>query len=67
LQADIVWFVANAPDGRIFVCGSTKGMGEGVERALVDVAMEKGGLDESTAKEFWEGKKGVGQYIAETW
>ncbi|GAB7362843.1 hypothetical protein MBLNU230_g3146t1 [Neophaeotheca triangularis] len=67
LQADIVWFVINALDGRIFVCGSTKGMGEGVERALVDVAMDKGGLDFETAKEFWEGKKGAGQYIAETW
>ena len=31
----------------------------GVERALGDVGMEKGGLDESTEKEFWEGKKGV--------
>ncbi|KAK5685442.1 hypothetical protein LTS10_003520 [Elasticomyces elasticus] len=66
-QADIVWFVANAVDGRVFVCGSTKGMGEGVEGALIDVAMDKGGLDEETARQFWEGKKGGGQYIAETW
>ncbi|KAK5112756.1 hypothetical protein LTR62_003854 [Meristemomyces frigidus] len=66
-QADIVWFVANAVDGRIFVCGSTQGMGEGVEAALLDVAMDKGGLSAETAKEFWEGKKTGGQYIAETW
>jgi sulfite reductase alpha subunit-like flavoprotein len=67
MQADIVWFVINALDGRIFVCGSTKGMGEGVETALMDVAMDKGNLDEQTAKEFWEQKKKDGQYIAETW
>ncbi|KAI7581191.1 FAD binding protein, partial [Hortaea werneckii] len=67
LQADIVWFVANAVDGRIFVCGSTKGMGEGVESALLDVAMDKGGLDLETAKAFWEGKRKGGQFIAETW
>ncbi|KAH9809825.1 FAD binding domain [Teratosphaeria destructans] len=67
LQADIVWFVINAVDGRIFVCGSTKGMGEGVESALIDVAMDKGNLDYDTAKQFWEGKKEAGQYIAETW
>ncbi|KAI7246637.1 FAD binding protein, partial [Hortaea werneckii] len=67
LQADIVWFVANAVDGRIFVCGSTKGMGEGVESALLDVAMDKGGLDLETAKVFWEGKRAAGQFIAETW
>jgi sulfite reductase alpha subunit-like flavoprotein len=42
-------------------------MGEGVEQALVDVAMDKGGLDAATAKDFWQGKKKAGQYIAETW
>jgi len=67
MQADIVWFAINAVDGRLFVCGSTKGMGEGVEGALIDVAMDKGGLDYETAKAFWEGKRGNGQYIAETW
>lgn len=67
LQADIVWYVINHPEGRIFVCGSTKGMGEGVERALLDVAMDKGGLGEETAREFWEGKKGAGSYVTETW
>ena len=54
---DVVWFVANAHDGRIFVCGSSKGMGEGVETALIDVAMDKGNLDYETAVQFWEGKK----------
>ncbi|ORX95047.1 hypothetical protein BCR34DRAFT_629103 [Clohesyomyces aquaticus] len=67
LQADIVWFVINALDGRIFVCGSSKGMGEGVESALVDVVMQKGGMCEAEAKEFWNKKKDDGQYIAETW
>ena len=67
LQADIVWFVINAIDGRIFVCGSTKGMGEGVERALIDVAMDKGNLDYETARQFWNDKQDSGQYIAETW
>ena len=41
--------------------------GEGVEQALVEVAMAKGGLNEEEAKGFWEGKKEGGQYIAETW
>jgi sulfite reductase alpha subunit-like flavoprotein len=41
-QADLVWFIINALDGRVFVCGSSKGMGEGVEAALVDAAMDKG-------------------------
>ena len=67
LQADIVWFVINAIDGRIFVCGSTGGMGEGVEKALVDVAMDKGNLDCETARQFWKDKQDAGQYIAETW
>ncbi|KAK7515452.1 hypothetical protein IWZ03DRAFT_203087 [Phyllosticta citriasiana] len=67
MQADVVWFVINALDGRIFVCGSSKGMGEGVHRALVDVAMEKGNLNQAEAEDFWERKKEDGQYIAETW
>ncbi|RMZ83041.1 hypothetical protein DV738_g1315, partial [Chaetothyriales sp. CBS 135597] len=66
-QADLVWFVINAIDGRVFVCGSSKGMGEGVERALVDVIREKAGLNESEAREFWREKKEAGQYITETW
>jgi len=66
-QADLVWFIINALDGRVFVCGSSKGMGEGVERALVDVAMDKGNLRREEAEEFWAKKKEAGQYIAETW
>ncbi|KAF2139165.1 uncharacterized protein K452DRAFT_311093 [Aplosporella prunicola CBS 121167] len=67
VQADVVWFVINALDGRIFVCGSSKGMGEGVENALIDVAMDKGNLNADEAREFWDRKKEGGQYIAETW
>ena len=63
-QADLVWFIINALDGRVFVCGSSKGMGEGVERALVDVAMDKGNLRREEAEEFWAKKKEAGQYIA---
>ncbi|KAF1931890.1 uncharacterized protein M421DRAFT_2510 [Didymella exigua CBS 183.55] len=67
MQADIVWFVINALDGRIFVCGSSKGMGEGVEEALIDITMQKGNLSREQAHEFWANKKNDGQYIAETW
>ena len=63
-QADLVWFVINALDGRVFVCGSSKGMGEGVEKALVDVAIDKGTLRREEAEEFWAKKKEGGQYIA---
>ena len=63
-QADLVWFIINALDGRVFVCGSSKGMGEGVERALADVAMDKGNLRREEAEEFWAKKKEAGQYIA---
>ncbi|KAI9669578.1 MAG: hypothetical protein M1817_004621 [Caeruleum heppii] len=63
-QADLVWFIINALDGRVFVCGSSKGMGEGVESALVDVAMDKGRLNQQEAEAFWAQKKEGGQYIA---
>ena len=63
-QADLVWYIINALDGRVFVCGSSKGMGEGVERALIDVAMDKGNLRKEEAEEFWKKKKDGGQYIA---
>ena len=63
-QADLVWFIINALDGRVFVCGSSRGMGEGVEKALVDVAMDKGNLRQEEAEEFWAKKKDGGQYIA---
>lgn len=66
-QADLVWYVINSVDGRVFVCGSSKGMGEGVEDALVKVAMAKGNLEQDEARRFWDLKKEVGQYIAETW
>jgi len=66
-QADLVWYIINTVDGRIFVCGSTKGMGEGVEEALVEVAMQKGNLEREEARNFWQLKKEAGQYIAETW
>lgn len=66
-QADLVWYIINSVDGRVFVCGSTRGMGEGVEKALIEVAMEKGNLQSVEAKKFWDLKKEVGQYIAETW
>lgn len=66
-QADLVWYIANTVDGRIFVCGSSKGMGEGVEDSLIDVAMSKGNLERDEAKNFWKLKKEAGQYIAETW
>ena len=66
-QADLVWWIVNSLDGRVFVCGSSKGMGEGVESALVEVAMKKGNLSKDEAKEFWQLKKEAGQYIAETW
>lgn len=63
-QADLVWYVINALDGRLFVCGSGKGMGEGVEAALLDVAMAKGNLNSEEAKLFWKSKMEAGQYIA---
>ena len=63
-QADLVWYVINSLDGRVFVCGSSKGMGESVERALVDVAVDKGGLNLEEAEGFWNRKKEGGQYIA---
>ena len=63
-QADLVWYIINSLDGRVFVCGSGKGMGEGVESALIDVVMDKGGVRREEAEAFWEGKKAAGQYIA---
>lgn len=63
-QADLVWYIINALDGRIFVCGSSAGMGEGVGRALVDVAIDKGNLNMEEAEQFWAQKMESGQYIA---
>lgn len=66
-QSDLVWHIVNSIDGRVFVCGSSKGMGEGVEESLVEVAMAKGNLEREEARKFWNLKKEAGQYIAETW
>lgn len=66
-QAELVWYIINSVDGRVFVCGSSRGMGEGVEKALVEVAMERGNLEREEAQTFWDLKKEAGQYIAETW
>ena len=66
-QSDLVWYIINSVDGRVFVCGSSRGMGEGVENALIEVAMEKGNLEREEAKQFWDLKREAGQYIAETW
>jgi len=66
-QGDIVWSVIKSVDGRVFVCGSTKGMGEGVEEALREVAVRKTGMSEEGAKRFWDEMKEAGKYIAETW
>jgi len=63
-QEDLVWFVVKALDGRVFVCGRSKGMGEGVEATLVDVVMDKGTLNREDARTFWDGKKQAGQYVA---
>jgi len=62
-QADLVWFIINSLDGRVFVCGSSKGMGEGVQESLVKVAMDKGNLREEDAKEFWDKKKASYHYV----
>lgn len=66
-QADVVWDVIHAVDGRIFVCGSSKGMGEGVEKALRDVAKEKGGWDDKGASRFWEEQREQGRFVMEVW
>ena len=39
-------------------------MGEGVEEALIDVAMDKGNLNFEEAKDFWAQKRDDGQYVA---
>jgi sulfite reductase alpha subunit-like flavoprotein len=63
-QADLVCSIINSIDGRVFVCGSSKGMGEGVHAALVKVVTRKGNLAQDEAEAFWQQKKDDGQYIA---
>ncbi len=63
-QADLVWYIINSLDGRVFVCGSSQGMGEGVEQALVEVAVEKGRMNQHEAEDFWKQKKESGQYVS---
>lgn len=62
-QADVVWNVANTSDGRIFVCGSSAGMGEGVREALVEVVMNKSTMNREQAEQFWDRKREDGQFI----
>jgi sulfite reductase alpha subunit-like flavoprotein len=72
-QGDIVWDVINAVNGRIFVCGSSKGMGEGVELALKEVVIKKKlevhgeTWDMEAAGRYWEDMKSGGKLVAETW
>ncbi|KAK9448772.1 uncharacterized protein V1518DRAFT_418186 [Limtongia smithiae] len=67
VQGSLVWDVISHPEGCIFVCGSSKGMGEGVEASLIAVAMEKGAMSDDQAKEFWKEKARTWQYVTETW
>lgn len=66
-QADVVWDIMNAVDGRIFVCGSSKGMGEGVEDALRDVVKRKACLSDDGAREYWDAHKASGKFVMEVW
>lgn len=66
-QAKLVWHIINSLDGKIYMCGSSKGMGEGVHDALIDVAIKMGNLRRDEAEEFWRIKAEAGQYVAETW
>ncbi|POS82984.1 hypothetical protein EPUL_006613 [Erysiphe pulchra] len=66
-QADLVWFIINSIDGRIFICGSSRGMSEGVTKALIDVAKLKGNMDQEDAEKFWATKKEDGKLVIEAW
>ena len=66
-QSSVVWDIIKSVDGRVFVCGSSKGMGEGVEEALREIAVREGGMSEEGATRFWGEMKEAGKYIAETW
>ena len=66
-QGDIVWDIIHSVDGRIFVCGSSKGMSEGVEQALRHIAKEKGGWNDEGAARFWQEQKEKGRFVVEAW
>ncbi|KAK9486562.1 hypothetical protein V1527DRAFT_438750 [Lipomyces starkeyi] len=66
-QSVLVWSVISHPEGRVFVCGSSKGMGQGVDAALQMVAMKEGNMTAEEADEFWKEKQQAWQYITETW
>ncbi|KAK9432267.1 hypothetical protein V1505DRAFT_365969 [Lipomyces doorenjongii] len=66
-QSVLVWSVISHPEGRVFVCGSSRGMGQGVEAALKIVAMKEGNMTAEEASEFWKEKDRAWQYITETW
>ncbi|KAK9363815.1 hypothetical protein V1504DRAFT_400404 [Lipomyces starkeyi] len=66
-QSVLVWSVISHPEGRVFVCGSSKGMGQGVDAALKMVAMKEGNMTAEEADEFWKEKEQAWQYITETW
>ncbi|KAK9240472.1 hypothetical protein V1525DRAFT_395069 [Lipomyces kononenkoae] len=66
-QSALVWSVISHPEGRVFVCGSSKRMGRGVEEALKAVAKKEGNMTTEDADEFWKEKERAWQYIIETW
>ncbi|ODV92460.1 hypothetical protein CANCADRAFT_87069 [Tortispora caseinolytica NRRL Y-17796] len=66
-QADLIWDVMSHPDGKVFVCGSSAGMSKGVEKALQEVAMQKGNMSREEACKFWEAKAKDMLYVQETW
>ncbi|KAK9323245.1 hypothetical protein V1517DRAFT_321097 [Lipomyces orientalis] len=66
-QSVLVWSVISHPEGRVFVCGSSKGMAEGVDAALKRVAMKEGNMTADEADGFWNEKERTWQYVTETW
>ncbi|KAK9366082.1 hypothetical protein V1509DRAFT_631222 [Lipomyces kononenkoae] len=66
-QSGLVWSIISHPEGRVFVCGSSKGMGRSVDAALKAVAMKEGNMTAEGAIEFWKEKERAWQFIIETW
>ncbi|KAF7545209.1 hypothetical protein G7Z17_g9363 [Cylindrodendrum hubeiense] len=62
-QSELVWYIINSLDGLLFTRGSSIIFSEGLEDALVDVAMAKGHLEREEARNFWQLKKEQGCYI----